>query len=391
MDTNELLSRFWEAFSIPVQWFDGDQLIMPYGRHDFSPCPALYHINSYLDTPHSVVFLTSADYLMVGMVKIAGTSQYLVVGPATPYKFSRTNILNVLQTMKLPEERLNELQITFHHYPQIGQHNFRESLSFLSYILNETSEDESIRISYKPTANFNDIHTQTIEPVYEGEFMLEKVMLDFIRYGRSTELKDTINQVYSSAMSVANLGGDAIRSIKNTGIGSVAICARAAMDGGLSYNSAMTLTDYYIASIESLTTYNEISEFIMTMILDFAQRTERIQAPADLPSRTKDVYQYIDEHIYSKIALADIADNIGFSHTHLSHFFKRETGITVTDYIHQRKIREACYLLNTTDLSIADISNQLSFSSQQHFHRIFKQKMGVTPGQYVHNQSLKGS
>lgn len=384
MDYERFINKFWNAFSIPVQLYEGDRLLCRFAKDSFWPDPALFHISPYLHNPHTISFIVSPDYLMVGLIRIVNTNKYLIVGPAAPFKYSRTNILSILNHMNISPERDNELQLAFHYLPQIGQNSFGETLSFLSSVLNPEVTDEPVRISFKPTLNFKSFETQTIESSYSSDYSIEKRVLTYIENGRTEELKKAIKEINDSSMSVAKLADNIIRSMKNTAIGSIAISARAAIAGGLSYHIAMTLTDFYISKVEDINNYNEISELIMTMMLDFAQRTERINLPQDVSEQLREVYRMIDEHLYSKISSRDLAEAISISQAHLCHLFKKETGITLTNYIHQRKIKEACYLLETTDLSIIDIANQLAYSSQQHFHKVFKQQMGMTPKNYIH-------
>lgn len=55
----------------------------------------------------------------------------------------------------------------------------------------------------------------------------------------------------------------------------------------------------------------------------------------------KQVFNYIDTHLFEKINLQDIADTINMSKTYLSTKFKKETGIGLNQYILERRIDEA--------------------------------------------------
>ena len=67
------------------------------------------------------------------------------------------------------------------------------------------------------------------------------------------------------------------------------------------------------------------------------------------------------------------------SRPYLSALFKKENGITLSDYIASEKVKEACHMLEYTDKSILEISTALGFSSQSHFTKVFKKIKGVTP------------
>lgn len=144
----------------------------------------------------------------------------------------------------------------------------------------------------------------------------------------------------------------------------------------------MTLSDYYILKIENLSVLSELQEILHIMILDFTRRVSLLTQPDTASTIVSSVYRDVQKHKYEKITSKDIASHLSFSASYLCHHFKEATGMTLTDYIHRQKIREAQYLLDTTNLSLVMISEKLCFSSQQQFQAIFKKVTGMTPRQY---------
>ena len=53
--------------------------------------------------------------------------------------------------------------------------------------------------------------------------------------------------------------------------------------------------------------------------------------------------------------------------------FKEETGLTLTQFINEEKVKKAEYYLTMTDKSLVDIANHLSFSSRSYFQTVFKE------------------
>lgn len=56
--------------------------------------------------------------------------------------------------------------------------------------------------------------------------------------------------------------------------------------------------------------------------------------------------------------------------------------MSVPEFIINEKLKEACFLLKTTDMELGEISYLLCFSSQSHFTARFKEKYGLTPKSY---------
>jgi len=82
------------------------------------------------------------------------------------------------------------------------------------------------------------------------------------------------------------------------------------------------------------------------------------------------------------IAVADLAKAIGLSESRLRFLFKETAGIPLGSYIQNYRINRAMNMLQTTSLSISDISEDAGFGSPQAFSRIFKKEVGQTPRSY---------
>ena len=77
-----------------------------------------------------------------------------------------------------------------------------------------------------------------------------------------------------------------------------------------------------------------------------------------------------------------MAQDLFLSRSYLSTKFKKETGMTLSQYIQEQKIEKAKSLLKTTDRSILEIATYLGFSSQGYFQNVFKKLTGMTPKEY---------
>jgi AraC-like DNA-binding protein len=66
----------------------------------------------------------------------------------------------------------------------------------------------------------------------------------------------------------------------------------------------------------------------------------------------------------------------------LSKLLKRHLGTSFIDFIHELRIRQACSLLRSSDMSITDIALEVGFRSFASFSRVFNHLKGVTPSVY---------
>lgn len=96
----------------------------------------------------------------------------------------------------------------------------------------------------------------------------------------------------------------------------------------------------------------------------------------------KGALDYIHENYEKQISLEDISRYIGISESHLRRSFRRETGMTVVDYITRYRIEKAKRLLETGQYVIGEIYEKVGFSTSQYFSIVFKRYEKISPGQY---------
>lgn len=82
------------------------------------------------------------------------------------------------------------------------------------------------------------------------------------------------------------------------------------------------------------------------------------------------------------ITVQDIADHLSLNRSYLHRQFKAAMGVSVQDYLLDRRIRQACILLKNTDLPIQVVARSVSYQDALYFSKLFHQKKGVSPSQY---------
>lgn len=96
----------------------------------------------------------------------------------------------------------------------------------------------------------------------------------------------------------------------------------------------------------------------------------------------KEVISYIDFHYAEDLSLSFFAELFSVSKSYLSGLFKKETGVTLTDYIHQVRNRRAITLINSSSLSITTVAASCGYNDINYFIRMFKREYGMSPKQY---------
>lgn len=92
--------------------------------------------------------------------------------------------------------------------------------------------------------------------------------------------------------------------------------------------------------------------------------------------------EYMKLNYRSELSLSELALHSLLSKNYFSRLFKEVTGTNVSDYIQYLRTEQACSLLRTTDMKVADIAEQAGFSDIKFFYEVFKKITGKTPGEY---------
>jgi len=91
---------------------------------------------------------------------------------------------------------------------------------------------------------------------------------------------------------------------------------------------------------------------------------------------------YIRNNAYNGIKVDQVLDSLRISRSNLEIRFKEERGHSVHQEIHNSKLKRACELLASTDISIADVPVLCGYPSLQYMYTVFKKDIGITPKDY---------
>lgn len=98
--------------------------------------------------------------------------------------------------------------------------------------------------------------------------------------------------------------------------------------------------------------------------------------------RIQKVLSYIRKNIYKTIDIDSLAAISCLSKDHFIRLFKKEVNNTPLQYINQKKIEKAQFILITDSMPVKNISYLLAYEDHSYFNRLFKKLTGVTPQQY---------
>ncbi|MCD7948535.1 MAG: helix-turn-helix transcriptional regulator [Oscillospiraceae bacterium] len=95
--------------------------------------------------------------------------------------------------------------------------------------------------------------------------------------------------------------------------------------------------------------------------------------------------QYIELQLKKNeeaLSLDGIADRIGYSKFYLNRIFQEQVGVTIHQYVLERRLSAAAEKLVYTDKAIIDIAYEAGYQSQQTFTNVFSNAYLCSPLKY---------
>ena len=99
------------------------------------------------------------------------------------------------------------------------------------------------------------------------------------------------------------------------------------------------------------------------------------------------ILSHAEKNFNEKHDLSSLALSLGFSKSYLCIIFRRETGITISDYINYNRIRKILIMLQynscSKDFPIYELARQFGYATPSYFNRVFKKYTGMTPTEFI--------
>ncbi|MBR4457484.1 MAG: helix-turn-helix domain-containing protein [Clostridia bacterium] len=122
---------------------------------------------------------------------------------------------------------------------------------------------------------------------------------------------------------------------------------------------------------------------LLISILRYRRHEEENAGTVDAQTaRMQEVADYIAQHAEEDLPLERLAACFALSPSHHSRTFRKATGFGVREYLISLRIRRACDLLLTTDLTVTEIANRCGFSDPNYFGDAFRKSTGLSPRNY---------
>lgn len=138
----------------------------------------------------------------------------------------------------------------------------------------------------------------------------------------------------------------------------------------------------FLDNLDKLETLNEVKAWFMNLYSNCVTQFNEKKLNR-VNTIVKAVTNYIEEN-YPNPSLSPegIADHVNISSNYLRTIFKNTVNKSLSIYISEIRFNKAKILLETTDLTVSEISTAVGFSNTNYFYTAFKKNYGISPNHY---------
>ncbi|SHN22393.1 response regulator transcription factor [Gracilibacillus kekensis] len=148
-----------------------------------------------------------------------------------------------------------------------------------------------------------------------------------------------------------------------------------------------SLTSRDIQEVENM---EELEATISQICQQFIEHVHTIEAVPKNEDVMK-AQRYVRTHLHEKITLKDTADFLHLNPSYFSRVFKKETGESFIEYVTKLKMEKAKELLDTTTVTVEQLSADLGFDNKSYFLKTFKKYTSMSPKDYKFKRNISQS
>lgn len=391
-DIEYLCTTIGNLAGIPIRIYKGNKQIFYYSVVNLPKDPIIPHESKILKFSDHIGYFITPRFHYYGIVN---SEKYtIVLGPSRQWTANKTDLTELAFECDVPKDETENFISSMETLVNMPLGSILQTLCSINFVLNGEKlsladitiyDEEQLKLSDEITAdetekNYNETDSPTAAAAVHNTLALEQTIMNFVRHGDVAALTKWIKS--APAVRPGILSSDALRQLKNTFIVTATLVSRAAIRGGTDINVALSLSDAYIQKCELLSSVESIENLQYHMIFDYTERVEKIRLGKTPTKLLTDIANYVQKHLTEPVDIDALSKAMFVSRTHLAVKFKKETGMTLTDFVLKEKVEEGKRLLSYTDKPISAIAAYLGFSSQSHFANVFRKYANSSPNEY---------
>ena len=392
----DFIKMYYLDSNIPMYLFEGETCIFCMPEQTDLTYPPPKYIEELQNSEKRISYCTTKYGIFFCSLKVNDLkNRNLVFGPVTNVPYTESDLQQLYRDYTVPNNDRTTFNSFLRQIPCLSMNSLLKKCLFLNYCLHEelltleqltaSEPGASVQISLTDASLLEETYQTKENEQHNQTYAIEEQILTLVRTGNYQGFKNI--KFSDSNYHLGVTGPTALRQLKNDIIITTTICTRAAIEGGLDYDSAYQLSDHFIQSSERLNSIERLYDLLSEVSYTFAEKVANSKTPVSTDGCIQNAIRYIQQNTNPHLTVGDVAAHVGFSKSYFSAYFKKTLGFSVSAFILRCKLEEGKELLQYTNKSISTISTFLCFSSQSHFQTAFKKQFGMTPNEYRRKRS----
>lgn len=319
---------------------------------------------------------------------------YLLIGPYTKFNIEKEEILANANRLSIPPSMYPQME---KFYMNLASVSDSHSLSVLINTFGtliwggadafvwenvDTLKNNifSIPIREGFVSEFEDPYAE--QRKLEHSYQAENRFMEAISLGQMEKAEQFMKKY--TVQHLEKRLSDSVRDVKNYSIILNTILRKAAERGGVHPMHLHKISSGYAKEIELLTSAEAAVKLHKRMVHKYCLLVKNHSLKSYSPL-IKKVVTNIDADLTADLTLKSQAELLNVNASYLSSLFKKEMGVTLTEYVNKSRISQAVNFLNTTNMQIQSIAQYCGIPDVNYFTKLFKKYIGKTPQEYRRN------
>ncbi len=218
--------------------------------------------------------------------------------------------------------------------------------------------------------------------VLENRYATENKLMQAVSQGQPNKADSILSSLSLSALEERT--PDLLRNLKNYSIILNTLLRKAAETGSVHPLHIDKLSADFARKIELLNSKDSAFKLQRDMIHKYCLLVKN-HSMKSYSLLVQKVITQIDLDLTADLSLKTQAKLQNVNASYLSSLFKKETGMTLTEYVNKKRIDQAIFLLNSTSMQIQTIAQYCGIPDVNYFTKTFKKYIGKTPREYRDN------
>ena len=351
-------------------------------------------LNHWLATlQENKIYHTTDDFQCnYTLIRLPDSDEMLVCGPVLFEEIRAARLTQICDKLNVPEELRDQIRDYYYRVVFIPAQTLY--LSVFTILGNQLFGENNYEAIYSDFGSMKELF-QSYEYYYrvpdkpflsiqmiEERYELENATLNAVANGN--ESKALASCARWTAHVIPQRLANELRDSKDYMITLNTLQRKTVEQAGVHPIHIDSVSNRNIQLIEQLSSIEQCRSFRSKMIRSYCLLVRKHNLK-DYSLLTQKIITYVDTELCADLSLKALSERLSVNASYLSTLFKKEMGMSLTDFVNHRRISHAQTLLISTEMPIKSVALKCGIPDVYYFSRLFKRITGTTPKAYRNN------